>query len=44
MARREPAASADNFVSATVVVRQNSILDNLPLAEEHLVFKINRHI
>jgi hypothetical protein len=25
----EPAASADNFASATVVVRQNSIIDNL---------------
>ncbi len=25
----EPAASVDNFASATVVVRQNSIIDNL---------------
>jgi hypothetical protein len=36
----EPAASADNF-SGVTVVRQNSILDNLPLAEEHLVFKFS---
>ena len=32
----EPAASG-----ATVVRPQNSILDNLPLAEEHLVFKFS---
>jgi hypothetical protein len=36
----DPAASADNF-SGMTVVRQNSILDNLPLAEEHLVFKFS---
>ena len=37
----EPAASADNFASATVVVHQNSIMDNLLLAKEHLVFKFS---
>jgi hypothetical protein len=37
----EPAASADNFANAAMVVRQNSILDNLLLAEEHLVFKFS---
>ena len=37
----EPAASTDNFASATVVVHQNSIMDNLLLAEEHLVFKFS---
>jgi hypothetical protein len=36
----EPAASADNF-AGVMVVRQNSILDNLPLAEEHMVFKFS---
>jgi hypothetical protein len=36
----EPAASADTFASATMV-HQNSILDNLPIADEHLVFKFS---
>ena len=41
MAQRVKAAQCNENVINTEIGQQNSILDNLPLAEEHLIFKFS---